>query len=473
VLLPARRRWAWHDRLISSLSATHEVAVATLPSPAYPAALSLWLALSARPFRGAAAPVRGGAAPAPPSASTADLILDLSEGGPVPAGAPVLRPLYDGAADTMALAARLQRGQCPYLAIVDGAGAPVAASYAAIEDKAVLGRGLAQAYARVEALLLRAVAGQGSPLPPVPKRPPARFSSIALARVAARVIAGKLIDPLRRRAIRHGHWNIALRRRDGVPDLVRFDLADWQKLPADSAIFYADPFIFEEGGRTWLFAEAYPYAAGKGAIACAELSAAGAPGPFHIVLEEPWHLSYPYLFRAEGETWLVPESGEQGGVYLYRAERLPDRWRRERRLLQDLRLVDATLFEHDGRLWMLAGAIGPDGGSSWDELFAWHAPALAGPWTAHALNPIKSDCRGARPGGRPLRLDGRLLRPAQRCEQGYGESLVWMEVRTLTPDAFEEVEVAEWRGGPGNSGLHSADLAGPVQAVDFRYDLKI
>ena len=131
-------------------------------------------------------------------------------------------------------------------------------------------------------------------------------------------------------------------------------------------------------------------------------------------------------------------------------------------------LVDPTIVDHEGRLWLLAGAA-TQGGSDWDELFAWHAPALEGPWTPHRLNPIKSDCRSARPGGRPLRIGGRLLRPAQRCERGYGEALAWLEIRTLTPDAFEEVEVAAWRAdGPGLSGPHGADLGTRLRAIDYR-----
>jgi hypothetical protein len=116
--------------------------------------------------------------------------------------------------------------------------------------------------------------------------------------------------------------------------------------------------------------------------------------------------------------------------------------------------------------------IGEGGGSSWDELFAWHAPALAGPWTSHRLNPIKSDCRSARPGGRPIHIGGKLLRPAQRCERHYGESLVWLEVGELTPDAFDESEVARWESAdPRVTGLHSADLATALEAVDFRRPL--
>ena len=250
-----------------------------------------------------------------------------------------------------------------------------------------------------------------------------------------------------------------------------FDLAAYTPLPIDPEIFHADPFVIEQDGRHVLFAEAYPYESGKGVIVCAELAGDGTPGPFATVLERPWHLSYPYVFRHGGELWLMPESGSRGGVELYRATDFPHGWALERTLLPDQALLDATLFEHGGLLWLFATVPTP-GGSDWDELSAWHAPALDGPWTPHKLNPIKSDCRSARPGGRPLRLGGRLLRPAQRCERFYGEALVWLEVTRLTSDSFEEVEIAEWRAaGPGLTGPHNADLSTRWRAVDFRTEL--
>jgi hypothetical protein len=401
-----------------------------------------------------------------------DAVVDLSESGAGPGAARLLRPLYDGSPDSFFLLGRLQRRECPYLEIVDETGATRAASYAAIEDKGDLARGAGQAFARVEALLLRALTGQTSPIPPRPERPPARYSRARALKAAARRYAGRLLAPFRGKGARHGHWNIALRPEVGAPDLSRFDLDAWRALPVDPEIFYADPFVFEEAGLSWLFAEACPYATGKGVIVCAPLDAQGEAGAFRTVIEQPWHLSYPFVFRDGGEIWLVPESAANGGIELHRATAFPDQWVLERRLFEDLRLVDSTFFEHDGRLWLFAGRIGDNGGSSWDELYAWHAPGLDGPWQPHRLNPIKSDCRGARPGGRPLRRDGRLFRPAQICERAYGEALVWFEIVTLTPDAFAEVEIATWRAaGPGISGPHNADLAGAIGAVDFRRDL--
>lgn len=439
LLVPARRRWPWHDRLAAALAGRHDVITASVTPPAPQEAF--------------------------------DLIVDLSEEGKVPAGR-MLCPLYDGSPSTRALMGRLQRGECPLLDIVDGDGAIHASSYASIGDSGTLEGRLELIFARVEALLLRAMAGAGAPLADRPARAPVPFSAAKVAKARLRRLASRLLAPVRRGgAIRH--WHIALRESDLPPDVRHFDLAAYRPLPVDPATFYADPFVFVQDGQSFLFAEAYPYAAGKGHLVCTEVDTDGEAGPWRTILERPWHLSYPYVFDHGGALWLAPEGSTRGGVELYRATAFPWEWELAHHLLPDWPLVDATFFEHEGRLWLLAGAATP-GASDWDELYAWHAPDLAGPWTPHRLNPIKSDCRSARPGGRPLRLGDRLLRPAQRCERCYGEALAWLEIRTLTPDAFEEVEVALWRAeGEGLSGPHGADLGTPLRAVDYRMTLRL
>ncbi len=453
LLLPARRRLPWHDRLASALAGRHDVIAIPVASPAYPALLRSSLGVASGP------------ADRVPDGDF-DLVIDLSERGAAAPGR-VLRPLYDGVPDTLALVGRLQRGECPVLDIAGAGGTILASSYAAIGDSGRLEGRLGLAFARVEALLLRALAGEGAPLADRPERGPAPYSVLRLIKSRTRRLAARLLAPARPAGpVRH--WNIALRRDDLPPDVRHFDLAAYQPLPVDPTTFVADPFVIEREGRAFLFAEAFPYATGRGLIVCAELDGDGRAGPFRTVLERPWHLSYPFVFEWKGETWLAPEGSAHGGVEIYRASAFPWEWTLAHHLLPDWPLVDATIFEHEGRLWLLAGAATP-GGSDWDELFAWHAPALEGPWTPHRLNPVKSDCRGGRPGGRVVQLRGRLLRPAQRCETRYGEALAWLEIRTLTPDSFEETEIALWRAdGPGQSGPHSADLGGRIRAIDYR-----
>jgi hypothetical protein len=125
-------------------------------------------------------------------------------------------------------------------------------------------------------------------------------------------------------------------------------------------------------------------------------------------------------------------------VALYRVGEGPGEWKRVAVLLEDVPGVDPTVFRHDRRWWLMCTRKGPQEDT---ELWAWHAPDPTGPWTPHALNPIKTDVRGARPAGPPFVRDGVLYRPAQDCSRTYGGRVVVHRVDDLTPTAFAEEQV--------------------------------
>jgi len=45
-----------------------------------------------------------------------------------------------------------------------------------------------------------------------------------------------------------------------------------------------------------------------------------------IVLDEPYHLSYPYVFEWQGDYYMVPESYQVNSILLYRAVNFPTDW---------------------------------------------------------------------------------------------------------------------------------------------------
>jgi hypothetical protein len=164
---------------------------------------------------------------------------------------------------------------------------------------------------------------------------------------------------------------------------------------------------------------------------------------------------------------MIPETSANRSVELYRARRFPDQWALEATLLQGLSAADATLIERDGRLWLFA-ALAEDGGSSWDTLGLFHAERLAGPWTAHAGNPVLVDARSARPGGMMVEQAGRLIRPAQDCTSGYGSALALCSIDRLDPENYAQTVLARLapRPGWGFHGLHTLNAAGGIEVID-------
>jgi hypothetical protein len=146
----------------------------------------------------------------------------------------------------------------------------------------------------------------------------------------------------------------------------------------------------------------------------------------------------------------------------------PNDWTLVGVMFDQIALLDPTVFEHDGRWWLLATIAGtmPD-----SDLHAWHASSPLGPWTSHPLNPVKSDVRAGRPAGNLFRVGDALYRPAQDCTKRYGDSISINRIVRLDPEGFEEVEVARvspaaaW---PWPDGLHTFNVFGHRIVIDAR-----
>ena len=204
--------------------------------------------------------------------------------------------------------------------------------------------------------------------------------------------------------------------------------------------FWADPFAIEHEGRYFIFFEELKYRAAKGRIAAIEVFEDADPGDPQVVLERPYHLSYPFLFAWGGSLYMLPETAENGTVELYRCEAFPSRWRLHRVLLDKLSAYDASLW-HDGERWWMFVNVAEPGADSSDELHLYWSATPLGPWTAHRGNPVVSDARCARPAGPLFSRDGKLYRPSQDCSLAYGHSVSINRVDVLRDDEYRETAV--------------------------------
>ncbi len=203
--------------------------------------------------------------------------------------------------------------------------------------------------------------------------------------------------------------------------------------------FWADPFVWRKDDRYYVFYEEFPYATRRGHISVMELDRQARPVGGMPVIQEPYHLSYPFLFEFGGELYMVPEKKQKRRVDLYRCVRFPGQWEFVKTLFSGVKMVDCTLFEHEGRWWLFSSV--KRNGLRYDEtLFAYYSETpLSDHWTPHALNPLIRDFGKARSAGRIFRdAEGRLLRPSQDCIRRYGDGLNLSEIIRLTPDSYQE-----------------------------------
>jgi hypothetical protein len=298
----------------------------------------------------------------------------------------------------------------------------------------------------------------------------------------ARRVAGRPPRPAARErdewsiGIYSGETPLSLRPDRGArnPVLTRWDVTDCP------ARFVADPFLLPVAGTWHMFFEVWNRATHRGEIGLAT-SAQGRQWQYQrIVLAEPFHLSYPYVFEAHGGYYLIPESHKDHSIRLYQAERFPDRWTCAATLLSGQPFADASVFEHEGRWWLFT-ETSPEG--KFDTLRLYSAPALLGPWQEHPQSPlITGNSRTARPAGRVVDFGGCLFRFAQDCREDYGTSVSAFQIVELTPTRYQEIEVSDrpFLAGSGAgwnaAGMHHVDLhphsgGGWIASVDGRVRL--
>jgi hypothetical protein len=394
----------------------------------------------------------------------AHLVFDLTGSTDAAPGAVV--PCFDGVPGDGARDMALLEGRAPWIefAVMGDEGPLVYASaLPALPSGRRLNAGRA-AVALALSALVRRLAMSGFDAGAAPRASGA--SSAQPARGFAAALPGLIAKRLLRLVAHDDHWRIGLRRRAAgdalLSGLDQIDAPPWRWLADDRQRYFADPFLFEENGVAYVFCEEFPYATGKGVISLVALDETGNPGPSQVVLERPHHLSYPVVFRAEGQIWMMPESGANRTLDLYRAEHFPDRWVLDRTLISGVDLADATPFAWAGQYWLTA-TRGETVGSSWDALTLFSGAGPLGPWTQMSEGPALIDASAARPAGLPFMQDGGLWRPAQDCRAGYGAGLAFCRIDALGPSVFAQTPMRRFTP---RSGMHTFNASERFVVID-------
>lgn len=240
------------------------------------------------------------------------------------------------------------------------------------------------------------------------------------------------------------------------PVLTYADISDVQ------ARFIADPFMIRKQGTWYMFFEVMRQTTRRG-----EIGLAISEDAFHwkyqrIVLREPFHLSYPYVFEWKGEYFMVPECNASGSVCLYKATAFPYEWVFQQTLVEGGTFLDPSLLHYEGRWWLF---VETNPQYQCDTLRLFYADILTGPWQEHPKSPIVSGNKHiARPAGRVQLIGGSILRFAQNCFPSYGTDVRAFVISELTARGYKERECQKGpillpaRTGWNRSGMHHVDV---------------
>ena len=215
--------------------------------------------------------------------------------------------------------------------------------------------------------------------------------------------------------------------------------------------YMADPFVIQHEGIYMMFFEVWNVDDKRGNVGLA-VSANGLTWQYErVVLREPFHMSYPYVFEVSGQYYMIPETHAVGQVRLYQSTTFPYVWKQHKVLL-DEDLCDASIMYHNNIWYMFASP------PSNDQVLLYFAQDLYATWQKHPSSPVLEGKEQGRPAGRIVRSTfgasgstGWVLY-VQDCSQAYGRGL----------NAFDVVELssahARLERFPNSSGMYGSKV---------------
>ena len=240
-----------------------------------------------------------------------DVGVDLRGDAPTVSNAKLsLKVLYDGVCDDRRIYAALLASRLPLIEIADASsGRILAAGTPCVDNAETLAEATQYIFSRIATLISSAIE-QPRSLAPAATLEVALPKALRLAEIELRNLANAASRRLYRLCCYAPHWRIGWRFIDGPGVAEQHNLGGkpWQVLADPGNRFYADPMPIVVNGRSYIFFEDFPHATHKGMISFVEVNADGSVGPVQPVLEESWHLSYPFLLQIGGHIFMVPES---------------------------------------------------------------------------------------------------------------------------------------------------------------------
>ena len=198
--------------------------------------------------------------------------------------------------------------------------------------------------------------------------------------------------------------------------------------------WWADPFVCHHEGRDYCFVELMSSYRLHGEIAVAEIED-DKIGDFKVVISEPFHMSFPNVFKWDNQWYMLPETNHGNQVRLYRAVNFPYVWELDAVLLEGERLVDHALFPVAGGFYALSNDITEEA-KAFNRFFY-----LDMERKSFAEFHPQGDWSDVRPGGNFYCRHGKWYHVLQDGVLAYGDYLHVYEVDEFTSETFREHEV--------------------------------
>lgn len=240
--------------------------------------------------------------------------------------------------------------------------------------------------------------------------------------------------------------------------------------------FLADPFVFEHNNINYIFVEDFFYSDNKGRISVIKVEK-NTYEFIDIVLEEDFHLSFPFIFSEDGQIYMIPESYENRDIRLYKCVEFPHKWQLENILMFDVSAVDTIVIKRNHTWFMLTNICSAGLDDHQSELHIFYSDNLmSNIW--HPIdkgNPVIFNSLKSRNGGL-FYHNGKTYRVNQvHGHAHYGKSFDINEIVHLSKNKYEENKILSINANFKNDiiATHHFSANENIAAIDFtRYQRK-
>ena len=233
-------------------------------------------------------------------------------------------------------------------------------------------------------------------------------------------------------------WSIAFTRFDRF----KKSLFRYVEINNPKSRFLADPFVFSHREKSVIFAEDFFYSDNKGRISAISIEDDN-PRFLGIILEEDFHLSYPFVFDDNGTIYMIPETSKSKQIRLYRCEEFPLKWVFVKSLMDDVSAADTMVVKRNGYWFMLTNICTANIGDHGSELHIFYSKdLLSHDWLPiESGNPVIFDSLRARNGGM-FEIDGNIYRVNQvHGKAHYGKGFEINKITELTTKQYTEIKM--------------------------------
>lgn len=226
--------------------------------------------------------------------------------------------------------------------------------------------------------------------------------------------------------------------------IIKRNNQDFQSIIPPNESFYADPFLTIINDVTYLFFEELDKKTRKGHISCCKIEYKDdilQKNPVIKVIDEKFHLSYPFLFKENNKLFMIPESFEANCIYLYECIEMPNKWKIIKTLVPNVDAVDSTLFKLDDIYWLFTSEKYQEDKNRVFRIY-YSDDLFSEKWIPHPINQqnLNSELKhhSGRGAGNIYEENGCYYRPVQENNRFYGESIRINKIIKLTKIEFIE-----------------------------------